>query len=134
MDLIFELNEINKVAEKLCQSGDSKVIALHGEMGAGKTTFVHAMGEVLGVKEIVSSPTFSIINEYRAKDNQTIYHIDLYRLKNDAEIFQSGVEECLYSGNLCFVEWPERAKNIFPPETLHVYISTVDEQKRKIRW
>ena len=134
MDLIFELNEINRVTEKLYQSCNCTVIALHGEMGAGKTTLVHAMGETLGVKEIISSPTFSIINEYRAKDNQTIYHIDLYRLKNDAEIFQSGVEECLYSGNLCFVEWPERAKNIFPPETLHVYISTIDEQKRKISW
>ena len=115
----------------LVKNKGKKVFAFHGEMGAGKTTFIHSLCEVLKVKENVSSPTFSIINEYVAGD-QVIYHIDLYRIKDDEEAVRTGVEDCLYSGNYCFVEWPEKAPSIFPHETVDVTIRVVDPQTRSI--
>jgi tRNA threonylcarbamoyladenosine biosynthesis protein TsaE len=113
-----------------------KVMALHGNMGAGKTTLISALCEYLGVTEGVSSPTFSIINEYLFTlngANDAIYHIDLYRLKDEEEAIRAGVEDCIYSGSYCFVEWPERAPGIFPPETAHIYLHHEDEHKRTIK-
>jgi tRNA threonylcarbamoyladenosine biosynthesis protein TsaE len=112
--------------------GDKKVIALHGQMGAGKTTFSHAFCNALGVIDVVSSPTFSIINVYETKDDKTIYHLDLYRLKDEEEAIQAGVEDCLYSGNICLVEWPERIPTIFPENTLHIKINVVNTRQRRI--
>ncbi len=135
MEKHFSISEINNTAKDfLLATAGFTVYAFHGNIGAGKTTFIHALCEALNVNDIISSPTFSIINEYKTKDAQTIYHIDLYRLKNEEEAINAGVEECLYSGDLCFVEWPEIAPGIFPDETLHVQISTIDEELRKIEW
>lgn len=136
MQRTYSENEIQDTATWLWQQIlPHKIIALHGQMGTGKTTLVHAVCNQLGVKDAVSSPTFSIINEYAfEKDGepQTIYHIDLYRLKDEDEAVRTGVEDTLYSGATCFVEWPEIAPEIFPEETLHVFISLEDEGKRRI--
>jgi tRNA threonylcarbamoyladenosine biosynthesis protein TsaE len=133
MDIIFTLNEIDKTAKILLEKTTGfKVIALHGEMGAGKTTFVHALCNVLGVKDNIGSPTFSIINQYETSSAEIIYHIDLYRLKDEDEAIQTGVEDCLYSGNYCFIEWPDRAPAIFSDNTLHVTITTVNNDTRKL--
>ena len=102
-------------------------------MGAGKTTFIHALCEGMGVKDVVSSPTFSIINQYKAGNGQTIYHMDLYRIKDESEALNAGVEDCLYSGNTCLVEWPEKAPGIFPDDTLHISITYVDDNTRKLQ-
>ena len=132
MEVIFKLNNIQDAAKKLlAATGPRKVLAFHGEMGAGKTTFIHALCEVMGVKGNISSPTFSIINQYAAK-GKTIYHMDLYRLKDENEAINAGVEDCLYSGNTCLVEWPEKALGIFPDDTLHVSITMLDTTTRKI--
>lgn len=111
---------------------DAKVFALHGQMGAGKTTFVHALCDVKGVKDVVGSPTFSIINEYRDCEGNTIYHLDLYRLGSAEEAINAGVEDCLYSGDICLVEWPEKAEHLFPPGTIHVRIELADAQTRRL--
>ena len=133
MDLIFSLDNINHAAKQFLSAIDNrKVIALHGEMGAGKTTFVNAACEALGVKDTVGSPTFSIINQYQTTDGKMVYHIDLYRLKDEEEAMQTGVEDCLYSGDYCFVEWPGKAPAVFPENTLHVYINPVDNDTRKL--
>jgi tRNA threonylcarbamoyladenosine biosynthesis protein TsaE len=133
MDLIFSLDNINHAAKQFLSAiANRKVIALHGEMGAGKTTFVHAVCEALGVKDAVGSPTFSIINQYQTADGKMVYHIDLYRLKNEEEAMQTGVEDCLYSGGYCFVEWPGKAPAVFPENTLHVHITPVDNDTRKL--
>jgi tRNA threonylcarbamoyladenosine biosynthesis protein TsaE len=133
MDLKFSLQNINPAAKVFLSAIDkNKVIALHGEMGAGKTTFVHAVCEAMGVTDTIGSPTFSIINQYQTADNTIIYHIDMYRLKDEEEAIQTGVEDCLYSGNYCFVEWPEKAPGIFPGDTLHVHIVPVDNETRKL--
>ena len=114
MDVLFTLPQIKSaVTQFLSAINNHNVIALHGEMGAGKTTFVHALCEELGVENGVSSPTFSIINEYTTAKGKTIFHLDLYRLKSVQEAIDAGVEDCFYSGNLCLVECPEIAPAIF---------------------
>jgi tRNA threonylcarbamoyladenosine biosynthesis protein TsaE len=132
MTFSYSLEEIEQVARQcLDKLRGRKVMAIHGSMGAGKTTLVHSICEKLKIKGHVTSPTFAIINEYTT-DEEAIYHIDLYRLKDEEEAVRSGVEDCLYSGNLCLVEWPEKAPGIFPPETLHIHIDPVDETHRMI--
>ena len=129
----YALGEIKLAAQWLLgQIKDRRVVALHGDMGAGKTTLVSAVCDLLQVEDAVSSPTFSIINEYGYRDGN-LYHIDLYRLKDEEEAIRTGVEDCLYSGDYCFVEWPDRAPGLFPPETLHVYINLEDDTHRRIK-
>ena len=130
MQISFTLDTIKDAARKLWEAaGDRKVFAFHGPMGAGKTTFVHALCDVKGVTSTVGSPTFSIINEYAFPGGQ-LYHIDLYRLKDEEEAVRAGVEDCLYSCNICLVDWPERAEGIFPDQTLPVFISVTDRDTR----
>ena len=134
MEVNFTLEHINDAASKLLSlTGDNKVFAFHGEMGAGKTTFIHAFCEALLVKDPVTSPTFSIINQYKTERGETVYHLDLYRIKDENEAINAGIEDCLFSGDLCLVEWPEKVPGIFPPGTLHIYISSVDDNTRKLR-
>lgn len=134
MEVNFTLEQIQDVAlQLLSAAGDHKVIALHGDMGAGKTTLIHALCETMGVKDVVISPTFSIINQYKTTGGQTVYHMDLYRIKDENEATNAGVEDCLYSGELCLVEWPDKAPGIFPDDTLHITISSVDDNTRKLK-
>ena len=137
MEWVFSLTDIRKIATTFWKNAnDARVFAIHGEMGAGKTTFIHAVCETLGVKDPVTSPTFSIINEYRYKEDgveKKFYHLDLYRLRDEEEAFRAGIEDCLYSESICFVEWPEKAPGIFPRETLPVYIEIIDSAHRKLR-
>lgn len=133
MEIRFTLEGIQEAAQQFWQAGDgAKVFAFHGAMGAGKTTFIHALCDVKGVSSTVGSPTFSIINEY-AWPGGILFHIDLYRLKDEEEAMQAGVEDCLYSGHTCLVEWPERAASIFPDDTVPVFISALDHQTRLLR-
>ena len=132
VDINYEISDIKDTANKVWTAiGDKKVIAFHGHMGAGKTTFIHALCEIKGVKDVVSSPTFSIINEYSFPGGM-IYHIDLYRLKDEEEAIRAGVEDCLYSDHVCFVEWPEKAPAIFPPDTVHVLIEVINSDSRHL--
>jgi tRNA threonylcarbamoyladenosine biosynthesis protein TsaE len=137
MEWQFSLDNINDVANSFWQElGSHTVFAFHGQMGAGKTTFIHALCDAKKVKDTVGSPTFSIINEYAFAENGTerkIYHIDLYRLKDEEEAVQAGVEDCLYSDHICFVEWPDRAAALFPDDTIHVYIEAIDTKTRRLK-
>ena len=133
MDIKFSLDNINGVAKEIIAMLDKKkVVALHGGMGAGKTTLVTAICKLMGVTDSIGSPTFAIINQYQAADGQIIFHIDMYRLKDEEEALQTGVEDCLYSGNCCFVEWPEKAPGIFPGDTLHIQLLPLDNEIRKL--
>lgn len=136
MEKVFSLKEIVQAAGWLLEnSGNKKVIAFYGEMGAGKTTFIYTLCQILQVEDVVGSPTFSIINEYRYADGgkpASVYHMDLYRLNDEEEAVRAGVENCLYSGHYCFVEWPEKAPALFPEDTLYVSISLVDTENRRI--
>lgn len=134
MDVNFSLADINATATLfLREIKDKKVIAFYGEMGAGKTTFVHALCDELGVADTVGSPTFSIINEYTTGTGSVVYHMDLYRLKDTEEAIAAGVEDCLYSGNWCFVEWPEKAPELLPENTVRCYLKSTGNNERKLQ-
>src|SRR5215217_7811759 len=107
MNVEFTLGQVKAIAGKLWQHYKQyPVWAFHGEMGSGKTTFIHSLCEVLHVKDVISSPTFAIINEYQSPVAGIIYHMDWYRLENEEEAAHAGIEDCLLSGNLCLIEWP----------------------------
>jgi tRNA threonylcarbamoyladenosine biosynthesis protein TsaE len=113
-----------------------KVFAFHGEMGAGKTTIIEALCRSKGVRDVMGSPTFSIINEYVYPENgqeKLIYHMDLYRLKDEQEIIQAGVEDCIYSNEICFIEWPEKAPHLLDDSVVHVYISLSSQEERIVK-
>lgn len=131
----FTLADIDGIAQQLWhEQKHKKVWAFHGEMGVGKTTFISVLCSVLGVADTVASPTYSLINEYRSNIAGTIYHLDLYRLRDEEEAMQAGVEDVLYSGQHCLVEWPEKAPGIIPPDCLHIYLELVNEMTRSIQW
>ena len=133
MEWTFTLTGIDQMARVFWESfPDKKIYAFQGNMGAGKTSFIRALCEVKNVRETVGSPTFSIINEYSSPAG-IIYHLDLYRLKNEEEAIRAGVEDCLYSGETCLVEWPDRAPGIFPKETLGILLEMLDQKTRKLR-
>ncbi len=130
---INSIDEIAQAAQDFKAAiGDHRVIAFHGEMGAGKTTFIKALCAEFGVTDNVASPTFAIINEYLAGDGSTIYHFDLYRMETIADLQNIGVEDYFYSGNFCLVEWPELAEPLFPNNVLNVTITVLPDKTRKI--
>jgi len=138
MELIYSLETIGEIATRFWKLNEGvAVFAFHGEMGAGKTTLIHALCEAKGVKDVVGSPTFAIINEYvfenGAKEEGKIFHMDLYRLRDEEEAIRAGVEDCLYSDHLCLVEWPEKAPGIFPENTAHIYINVINSSTRRLR-
>lgn len=132
MELVYRLEDINEVAAEVLKAfGERNVVTFTGEMGSGKTTFIHAICRQVGVKGNMGSPTFSIINEYESEKGP-VFHIDLYRCRDAEEAIRAGVEDCVYSGCLCLVEWPSKAPTLFPEETIQVSIVEADDQKRKI--
>lgn len=141
MEWTFTIGNIQEIAREFLGIYKSpSIFAIHGEMGAGKTTFIKSLCEAIGVGDTASSPTFSIINEYLLYNNSggkkvgtKVYHIDLYRLKDANEAVRAGVEDVLYNGFTCFVEWPERAPEIFPRGTLHVFIKALNDKTRLLK-
>ncbi|MBR3030057.1 MAG: tRNA (adenosine(37)-N6)-threonylcarbamoyltransferase complex ATPase subunit type 1 TsaE [Bacteroidales bacterium] len=112
--------------------GDNRIVAFYGSMGAGKTTFISALCRHFGVEDDVCSPTFTIVNEYRAADGESIFHFDFYRIDSLREAVDIGFGEYLYSGNLCLIEWPEKVEDLLPEETLNVRITASDDGRRTI--
>ncbi|MFI5133106.1 MAG: tRNA (adenosine(37)-N6)-threonylcarbamoyltransferase complex ATPase subunit type 1 TsaE [Chitinophagales bacterium] len=137
MEWTFSLYDIQETATSFWKAvNHARILAFHGQMGSGKTTFIHALCDVKKVKDVVGSPTFSIINEYVFSEEgkeKKIYHIDLYRLKDEAEAIQAGVEDCLYSDHICLLEWPEKIPSILPEETIPIYIEVIDSNTRRLR-
>ena len=134
MDAKFTLEQLKDVAAELWTEGRERTVwAFHAGMGTGKTTFIHALCENLGVRSAVSSPTFAIINEYSSPVAGTIYHMDWYRLKNEEEAMNAGVEDSLNSKSLCLVEWPENAAGLLPDDTFHIYMELIDNVTRRLR-
>lgn len=132
MQIIIEnKNQIKEAAKQFVDlMGNDKVFAFHGLMGAGKTTLIKAICEELGVKESVTSPTFAIINEYKDRVGASIYHFDFYRINKLEEAFDFGYEDYFYSGNLCFIEWPEIIESILPQNCIKV---SIEEKENGIR-
>jgi tRNA threonylcarbamoyladenosine biosynthesis protein TsaE len=127
-----ELKEVAR--ELLSKAGEQKVWLFFGEMGSGKTTLIKAIGSISGVTEVMSSPTFSIVNEYRAASGKRIYHFDLFRVNSEKEVTDIGTEEYFDSGQLCLVEWPEKLGSLLPPGAFKVKISATGPDRRKIEY
>ena len=122
---IEDLSKIHEAArEFVANMGESTVFAFYGKMGAGKTTFIKAVCEELGVEDVITSPTFAIVNEYRsATTDELSYHFDFYRIKKIEEVYDMGYEDYFYSGALCFIEWPELVEELLPEDAVKVEIS-----------
>ncbi len=130
---IENLDSIHQTAKEfIAAMGDNKVFLFYGSMGAGKTTFIRAICEELGVKESVNSPTFAIINEYKSGNGDPIFHFDFYRINKEEEAFDFGYEDYFYSGNLCFVEWPEKIINLLPDDAVKVSIQELPDGSREV--
>ena len=133
MQHTFDLAQINEAAQYFLAANPPKVVLFNGAMGAGKTTFIKALCLALGVKSATSSPTFSLVNEYEAAEG-LVYHFDMYRLKHESEAFDFGIEDYLYSGNWCFIEWAEKIPNLIPEEHLVVTLNVLNDGKRRLEF
>ncbi|MDR3706306.1 MAG: tRNA (adenosine(37)-N6)-threonylcarbamoyltransferase complex ATPase subunit type 1 TsaE [Paludibacteraceae bacterium] len=122
----------NTAREFINRMGNKRVFAFYGSMGVGKTTFIKAVCEELGVKDVINSPTFAIVNEYLSAKGDSIYHFDFYRINNTEEAFDFGYEDYFYSGAYCFIEWPEKIDNLLPPDCTTVNIVEEPDGKRVI--
>lgn len=130
---IENLNKIDVAAKSFVEKmGDKKVFAFNGNMGVGKTTFINAVCKMMGVTQIVNSPTFSIVNEYESASGNIIYHFDCYRIQKIQEALDLGAEEYLYSGNYCFIEWSENIAPILPDYLVNVDITELQDGSRLI--
>lgn|SRR5690554_8208882 len=133
MVIRYTINEIENVAQQLIADSNYKTWLFTAPMGGGKTTLIKTLAKVLGVKEVATSPTFSIVNEYQAT-NDTIFHFDLYRLNNEKEAFDMGLDEYFYNNNWCFVEWPQLIETIIPVQFHRITISIIDENTRELKF
>tara|TARA_B110000503_G_scaffold141659_1_gene235844 strand:- start:1595 stop:2008 length:414 start_codon:yes stop_codon:yes gene_type:complete len=133
MEITFSLNEIQWVAKQILATPNlKKIITFDALMGVGKTTLIKALVKELDVTETSSSPTFSIVNEYRTTALEPIYHFDLYRLNNEIEGYDMGLDEYFYSGNWCFIEWPDKTPNLIPIDHAQIVITEIDNGKRQL--
>ena len=132
MEKTYSLSKIETVATNLLPHLTSKVILVNGEMGAGKTTMIKALCKALNSPDDISSPTFSLINEYRTASNEPLYHFDCYRIESEEEAYDFGAEEYLHSGHLCFIEWSENIASLLPEESNALMIEKIDATTRKI--
>jgi len=132
---IASLDQIHQTAKAFLKATEGKtVFAFYGAMGAGKTSFIKAICEELGVEDVINSPTFAIVNEYALPKGGSIYHFDFYRINKIEEAYDMGYEEYFYSGEYCFIEWPEMIESLLPENCTKVYIDELHEGKRKIEF
>lgn len=132
---ISSLDAINDAAKQFVAAmGNNRVFAFYGKMGAGKTTFIKALCTELGVDDVITSPTFAIVNEYTAGDGSPIYHFDFYRIKKLDEVYDMGYEDYFYNGGLCLIEWPELIETLLPEDAVEVHIAEQPDGTRTIEF
>ena len=131
MDYTYTIQELPEIAEKVLFDASNKILLFYGDMGVGKTTLIKEIAKLLGVNDNISSPTYSIVNEYEI-DNDKVYHFDFYRIKNEEEALDIGIEEYLYSGHWVLIEWPENIKNLLPLENTKINLIKNKNESRTI--
>ncbi len=129
----YSLIELNEIAKAIIKHAKFKVLLFEGNMGVGKTTLIKEVAKELGVRDIVSSPTFSLVNEYHTQNSDRVYHFDFYRIEDEEEALDIGVDEYFYSGNWCLIEWPLKIKNLLPLESVMIKISAENHLQRTIQ-
>jgi len=130
MTITFSIDELATVAQHILDQNPNKIILFNGDMGVGKTTLIKQLCKTLGVQDATSSPTFSLVNEYQTIDNQTVYHFDFYRLNKETEALDMGVDDYLYSGNWCFIEWSEKIASLIPENHTTISIELLPSGER----
>ncbi|MGB1043283.1 MAG: tRNA (adenosine(37)-N6)-threonylcarbamoyltransferase complex ATPase subunit type 1 TsaE [Tenacibaculum sp.] len=133
MNKNYSLNDLAEVAKDVITNSKNKVLLFNGDMGVGKTTLIKEICKELGVEDIAHSPTFSLVNEYQTTKNDTVYHFDFYRIEDEEEAYDMGVEDYLYSNNWCLIEWPENVKNLLPLDAVVINITLLENQQRNIQ-
>jgi tRNA threonylcarbamoyladenosine biosynthesis protein TsaE len=132
MEITFSLEEIDKAAQQILSFNIKNTVLFHAGMGVGKTTLIKAIARQLGVKDMTSSPTFSLVNEYETEAGNILYHFDLYRINNEEEAYDMGIDEYFYSGNLCLIEWPEKTPNLIPLDHTTITIKQLQDGRRQL--
>lgn len=133
MNKNYSLNELAQIAEEIIKNAPRKVLLFHGDMGVGKTTLIKEICKKLGVDDVAHSPTFSLVNEYETIDKQAVYHFDFYRIEQEEEAYDMGIEEYLYSNDWCLIEWPENVKNLLPLDAVAINITLLENGQRNIQ-
>ena len=133
MNKNYSLLNLNQIAKDIIKNSKHKVLLFYGDMGVGKTTLIKEICKELGTDDITSSPTFSIVNEYITSNGDTIYHFDFYRLNNEEEAYNIGIEDYLYTDAWCLIEWPSLIKNLLPLITNNIYLTKLAEDQRNIQ-
>ena len=133
MQQTYTLKQLPEIAKKIIETVNGKILLFNGEMGAGKTTLIKEIVKQLGVEEVASSPTFSLVNEYQTDNKETIYHFDFYRINSEEEAYDIGIEDYLYSEAWCFIEWGNKVENLLPLEIININISVNNDNQRTIQ-
>lgn len=132
MKLNYHLKDLPQIAKSIIENSKSKIIIFNGEMGSGKTTLIKEIVKYLGINDITSSPTFSLVNQYQSNNNVLVFHFDFYRINNEIEAMDMGIEEYFDSGGWCFIEWPNKVKNLLPLNFDEIIIEVINDQERTI--
>ncbi len=128
----YTLGDLPIIAKHIIEHVSSKILLFYGDMGVGKTTLIKELTKQLKVDDVVSSPTFSLVNEYLSREGQTIYHFDFYRIDNETEALDMGIDDYFYNDAWCFVEWPNKVKNLLPLNAVAIHLSINEDQSRTI--
>ena len=133
MNRTYSLSELNEVAKEIIATSNHKTLLFYGQMGVGKTTLIKEICKILGIDDVTSSPTFSIVNEYITNKSETVYHFDFYRIEQEEEAFDIGVEDYFYSDTWSLIEWPENVQNLLPLNSVEIHLTQLDDHQRKIQ-
>lgn len=132
MKIQYHIKDLPQIAATIIDHSKSKIITFKGEMGAGKTTLIKEMVKVLGIDDVTSSPTFSLVNQYQSNSHELVFHFDFYRIESETEAMDMGIEEYFDSGAWCFIEWPNKVKNLLPLNIDEIIIEIINDQERTI--
>ena len=133
MNKNYSLQDLPMIASEIISSAKNKTLLFYGQMGVGKTTLIKELCRSLGVLDNISSPTFSLVNEYQTANNDKVYHFDFYRIEDEEEAFDIGIEDYFDSKNWCFIEWPENIENLLPLDAVEIHLSLLDDEQRNIQ-
>ncbi len=133
MNKNYSISELNEIAKEIIATSKSKILLFYGEMGVGKTTLIKEICKELEIKDVASSPTFSLVNEYHTASSEIVYHFDFYRIEDENEAYDIGIEDYLYADAWCLIEWPQNIENLLPLEATEIHLSVLENGNRTIQ-